>query len=145
MIGTLLLSLPLICLIVGIIYFSYHLYKLNQVQVPAVTSEALTYEFPDFDEDDIRLITELLSSASTNFKFQSINEYSDYLLDALLKASLVNEKHESAKLDNHDSTIFKTFFSFMDYLVSAQRSRKEDQLINSWNRENTICQLQNAG
>lgn len=52
MIGTLLLSLPLIYLIVEIIYFSYHLYKLNQVQIPAVTSEALTYEFPDFDEDD---------------------------------------------------------------------------------------------
>lgn len=144
MMGTILLSLPLICLILGIIYFSYHLYKLNQVKVPVVTSEELAYEFPDFDEDDIRLIGELLSSASTDFKFQSMNEYSDDLLNALLKALPLNEEHESAKLDNHDRTILKSFSLFMDYLVSAQKSLKEGQLVNSWNRENAICQLQNA-
>lgn len=144
MIGTILLSLPLICLILGIIYFSYHLYKLNHVKIPVLTSEALTYEFPDFDENDIKLIRKLLSSASTDFKFQSMNEYGDDLLKALLNDLPLNEKHESAKLDNHDSTILKSFILSMDYLVSTQKSRKEEQLVNSWNRENAICQLQNA-
>lgn len=144
MIGIILLSLPLMCLISGIIYFSYHLYKLNQVKVPAANSEALTCELQDYNEDDIRLIMELLSSVSTDLKFQSMNEYSDDLLDVLLNASLLNEKHESLKLDNRDSTVVKSFFAFMDSLVSTQKSHKEKQLVNSWNRENTICQLQNA-
>lgn len=149
MIGTLLLSLPLICLTSGILYFSYHLYKLNQVKIPKPTSEILTYEFSDYSEKDIKLLIDLLSSTSTDFKFQKTiqktNEYSDSIANTILKISLLNDRHESTELDNHDSTISKSLCLLMKHLALAQSFQQNEQSINSWNRENSICHLQNAG
>ena len=119
MIGIMLLALPIVCLLIGVAYFSVSLWKLNKKTI----------------SDDIQIANSY--------------ELDEETLNILLYTVLLKQHEKISKLDNLDVAIQNSMVNSIDIYLSSKQLKKHAKATmfdNAFqNKEKFLCQLQNLG
>lgn len=148
MIGIMLLALPIICLLIGVVYFSVSLWKLNKKTISLTVAKSSGATPIIIEEDGAKIIPQLLT-ISDDIQIANSYELDEETLNILLYTVLLKQHEKISKLDNLDVAIQNSMANSIDIYLSSKQLKKHakaamfDNVFQ--NKEKFLCQLQNLG
>lgn len=153
MIGIMLLALPIICLLIGVAYFSVSLWKLNKKTISLTVAKSSGATPIIIEEDGAKIIPQLLT-ISDDIRIANSYELDEETLNILLYTVLLKQHEKISKLDNLDvaiqnSMVNNSMVNSIDIYLSSKQLKKHakaamfDNVFQ--NKEKFLCQLQNLG
>lgn len=148
MIGIMLLALPIICLLIGVAYFSVSLWKLNKKNISLTVAKSSGATPIIIEEDGAKIIPQLLT-ISDDIQIANSYELDEETLNILLYTVLLKQHEKISKLDNLDVAIQNSMVNSIDIYLSSKQLKKHakaavfDNVFQ--NKEKFLCQLQNLG
>lgn len=153
MIGIMLLALPIICLLIGVAYFSVSLWKLNKKTISLTVAKSSGATPIIIEEDGAKIIPQLLT-ISDDIQIANSYELDEETLNILLYTVLLKQHEKISKLDNLDvaiqnSMVNNSMVNSIDIYLSSKQLKKHAKVAmfdNVFqNKEKFLCQLQNLG
>ncbi len=147
MIGIMLLALPIICLLIGVVYFSVSLWKLNQKNVSLTVTKS-TGTIPVILEEEGKKIIPQRLIISGDFQIANSYELDEETIKILLHTVLLKKHDKNYKLDNLDVVLSKGVLDSVDAICGASKLLKNHTKATRFdnvfqNKEKFLCQLQN--
>lgn len=99
MIGIMLLALPIVCLLIGVAYFSVSLWKLNKKTISLTVAKSSGATPIIIEEDGAKIIPQLLT-ISDDIQIANSYELDEETLNILLYTVLLKQHEKISKLDN---------------------------------------------
>lgn len=128
MIGIMLLALPIVCLLIGVAYFSVSLWKLNKKTISLTVAKSSGATPIIIEEDGAKIIPQLLT-ISDDIQIANSYELDEETLNILLYTVLLKQHEKISKLDNLDVAIQNSMVNSIDiYLSSKQLKSTQKQL-----------------
>jgi hypothetical protein len=148
MIGIMLLALPIVCLLIGVAYFSVSLWKLNKKTISLTVAKSSGATPIIIEEDGAKIIPQLLT-ISDDIQIANSYELDEETLNILLYTVLLKQHEKISKLDNLDVAIQNSMVNSIDIYLSSKQLKKHAKATmfdNAFqNKEKFLCQLQNLG
>lgn len=148
MIGIMLLALPIVCLLIGVAYFSVSLWKLNKKTISLTVAKSSGATPIIIEEDGAKIIPQLLTF-SDDIQIANSYELDEETLNILLYTVLLKQHEKISKLDNLDVAIQNSMVNSIDIYLSSKQLKKHAKATmfdNAFqNKEKFLCQLQNLG
>lgn len=155
MIGIMLLALPIVCLLIGVAYFSVSLWKLNKKTISLTVAKSSGATPIIIEEDGAKIIPQLLT-ISDDIQIANSYELDEETLNILLYTVLLKQHEKISKLDNLDVAIQNSMVNSIDIMVNSidiylsskqlKKHAKATMFDNAFqNKEKFLCQLQNLG
>ena len=148
MIGIMLLALPIVCLLIGVAYFSVSLWKLNKKTISLTVAKSSGATPIIIEEDGAKIIPQLLTF-SDDIQIANSYELDEETINILLYTVLLKQHEKISKLDNLDVAIQNSMVNSIDIYLSSKQLKKHAKATmfdNAFqNKEKFLCQLQNLG
>ena len=143
-----LLALPIVCLLIGVAYFSVSLWKLNKKTISLTVAKSSGATPIIIEEDGAKIIPQLLT-ISDDIQIANSYELDEETLNILLYTVLLKQHEKISKLDNLDVAIQNSMVNSIDIYLSSKQLKKHAKATmfdNAFqNKEKFLCQLQNLG
>lgn len=127
MIGIMLLALPIVCLLIGVAYFSVSLWKLNKKTISLTVAKSSGATPIIIEEDGAKIIPQLLT-ISDDIQIANSYELDEETLNILLYTVLLKQHEKISKLDNLDVAIQNSMVNSIDisFFKTVKKARKSN-------------------
>lgn len=147
MISIILLALPLIWLLIGIVYFSFSLWKLYNKTVSFEIAQN-TSSSQSVVEENRTENAYIVSTFTDDIRVVNSCEFDEEAILFLLREEILKQHSKHQKLDNLDIVLSETISNSIDMMFLHSKllknNTKKIRFDNVFqNKENIICQLQN--
>lgn len=147
MIAIILLALPIICLLIGIVYFSVSLWRLNKKSISLEVAKSPGTAPIILEEDRSKIVPQMLT-ISDNIQIANSYELDEETIRILLCAVLLKQHSKIYKLDNLDDVLSKSILNSKDAICMSSKLLKNSAKGTRFDivfqkKGKSLCQLQN--
>ena len=148
MISIMLLALPILCLLIGVAYFSVALWRLNKKSISSAASESPTPTPVTLEKHGRKIISQAVT-ISDDIQIANSHELDEETIKILLNTALLKQHEEIHRLENIDvvskniSDSIDTVYMSSKLLKNRLTATRFDNVFQ--NKEKFLCHLQNLG